>query len=71
MWRWDKNNSMIKKKMVRLWKKEKTVFLFFILFFFLIFFLKEVVLVLDNYCEGKMWSWGKIFIYLFFNLAKN
>ena len=54
-----------KKKMVRLWKKEKTV-----LFYFL-FFLKEVVLVLDNYREGKMWSWEKKLFYLFFNLAKN
>ena len=52
--------------MVHLWKKEKTV-----LFFFLIFFLKEVVLVLDNYHEGKMWSWEKKLFYLFFNLAKN
>ena len=46
-------------------EKRKNCFIFFI------FFLKEVVLVLDNYCEGKMWSWGKIFIFIFFNLAKN
>ena len=66
MWRWDKNNSMIKKKKNGMFvEKRKNCFIFFI------FFLKEVVLVLDNYCEGKMWSWGKIFIYLFFNLAKN
>ena len=46
--------------MVGLWKKEKTILFF-------TFFLKEVVLVLDNYREGKMWSWEKKLFYLFFN----
>ena len=56
---------MIKKKNGTFVEKRKNCFIFFI------FFLKEVVLVLDNYREGKMWSWEKKLFYLFFNLAKN
>ena len=56
---------MIKKKWYVCGKKKK------LFYFFFIFFLKEGVLVLDNYREGKMWSWEKKMFYLFFNLAKN
>ena len=62
MWRWDKN-SLVIKKMVRLWKKEKTI----------LFFLKEeVVLVLDNKREREMWSWEKktFFFFFFFKVCQ-